>query len=243
MNLKITIAKDEKEFDRIAAWRIIGEMLNNSKAVIGLSTGQTTKNMHSIVSELHHLHPFDVSDITIFGLDELTNVPREYDGACYTMIKDQIAGLIGIREENFIMPPTLSNDFEKECHIFQKALEDRGGVDLQILGLGTNGHLGFNQPGTLFEQETWISKMDEVLETRVRKETGITDKALGGLTLGIKNIMHSRKILLAAKGDSKAEIVKQMLQGPITTDIPASILQLHPNCEFLLDTASAKYII
>ncbi len=243
MNLKITIAKDEKEFDCIAAWRIIGEMLNKRNAVIGLSTGQTTKNMHAIVSELYQLHPFDVSDVTLFGLDEITNVPREYDGACYTMIKTQIADALGIKEENFIMPPTLSNDFEKECHLFQKALEDRGGVDLQILGLGTNGHLGFNQPGTPFEQETWVSKMDEVLEKRVRKETGITDKALGGLTLGIKNIMHSRKILLAAKGDSKAEIVKQMLYGPITTDIPASILQLHPNCEFLLDTASAKYII
>lgn len=243
MNLKITIAKNEAEFDRLAAWRIIGEMLNNPKAVIGLSTGQTTKNMHAIASELYQLHPFDVSDITLFGLDELTNVPREYDGACYTMIKNQIAQALGIKEENFIMPPTLSNDFEKECVLFQKALEDRGGIDLQILGLGTNGHLGFNQPDTPFEQETWVSKMDEVLETRVRKETGITDKELGGLTLGIKNIMHSRKILLVAKGDSKAGIVKQMLQGPITTDIPASILQLHPNCEFLLDTASAKYII
>jgi glucosamine-6-phosphate deaminase len=243
MNLKITIAKSEAEFDRLAAWRIIGEMLNNPKAVIGLSTGQTTKNMHAIASELYKLHPFDVSDITLFGLDELTNVPREYAGACYTMIKNQIANTLGIREGNFIMPPTLSNDFERECHLFQKALEDRGGVDLQILGLGTNGHLGFNQPGTPFEQETWVSKMDEALETRVRKETGITEKELGGLTLGIKNIMHSRKILLVAKGESKAEIVKQMLQGSITTDIPASILQLHPNCEFLLDTASAKYII
>jgi glucosamine-6-phosphate deaminase len=243
MNLKITIAKDEKEFDRIAAWRIIAEMLNKPNAVIGLSTGQTTKNMHAIVSELYQLHPFDVSDVTLFGLDEITNVPREYDGACYTMIKTQIADALGIKEENFIMPPTYSDDFQKECLLFQKALEDRGGVDLQVLGLGTNGHLGFNQPGTPFERETWISKMDEVLETRVRKETGITDKALGGLTLGIKNIMHSHKILLVAKGDSKAEIVKQMLYGPITTDIPGSVLQLHPDCEFLLDTASAKYII
>jgi glucosamine-6-phosphate deaminase len=243
MNLKITIAKSEEEFDRLAAWRIIGEMLNNPKAVIGLSTGQTTKNMHAIAGELYKQHPFDVSGITLFGLDELTNVPREYAGACYTMIKDQIAQALGIKEENFIMPPTISDDFEKECIIFQKALENRGGIDLQVLGLGTNGHLGFNQPGTPFEKETWVSKMDEALEARVRKETGITDKELGGLTLGIKNIMHSRKILLVAKGDSKAEIVKQMLQGAITTDIPASILQLHPNCEFLLDTASAKYII
>ena len=242
MNIKITLAKDEKEFDTIAAWRIIGCMLANPSAVIGLSTGQTTKNMHRIVSEIYETSPFDISDITLYGLDEITNVPREYDGACYTMLKNQIVDALGISDDNFIMPPTLSDDFEKECRIFQSKLENRGGIDLQILGLGTNGHLGFNQPGTPFESETWISRMDEVLEERVKKETGIIDKELGGLTLGIKNIMHARKVVLAAKGESKAEIVKKMLHGPITTDIPASILQLHPNCEFLLDEKAAKYL-
>lgn len=244
MNIKITLAKNEKEFDTIAAWRIISCMLTKPNAVIGLSTGQTTKNMHRIVSEIYTTSPFDVSGITLFGLDEITNVPREYAGACYTMLKNQIVDALGIRENNFIMPPTLSDDFGKECLKFQSALEKRGGIDLQILGLGTNGHLGFNQPGTPFESETWVSKMDEALEKRVMKETGIsiTDKELGGITLGIKNIMHARKIVLAAKGESKAEIVKQMLHGPITTDIPASILQLHPNCEFLLDETAAKYL-
>lgn len=242
MKYKITITKDEAEFDNIAAWRIIGEMLHNPKAVIGLSTGQTTKNMHAIVSQIYKANPFDTSHITLFGLDEITNVPREYDGACYTMIKEQIADNLKIKEENFIMPPTISDDFDKECKLFQQALEARGGIDLQILGIGTNGHLGFNQPETPFGKETWVSKMDEALETRVRKETGITDKELGGLTLGIKNIMHARKIVLVAKGDSKAEIVKEMLCGKITEDIPASILQLHSNCEFLLDEKAAKYI-
>ncbi len=243
MKLKITIAKDEKEYDRIAAWRIIGEILANPYAIIGLSTGQTTKNMHFLVSEIYKKNPFNVSNITLFGLDEVTNVPREYAGACYTMLKDQIVDSLGIKEENFIIPPTKSDNFNIECLKFQNALAERGGVDLQILGLGTNGHLGFNQPGTPFESEAWVSKMDEVLETRIRKETNTPDdKELGGITLGIKNIMQSRKIILVAKGESKAEIVKKMLRGPITTDVPASILQLHPNCEFLLDTESAKYI-
>lgn len=242
--MKISIVKGEAEFDRVAAWRIIGEMLQNPKAVIGLSTGATTKNMHLIVGEIYKQFPFDVSGVTLFGLDEVTNVPRKYEGACYTMLKTQIIDLLGIKDENFIMPPTISNDFEKECILFQKALEERGGIDLQILGLGKNGHLGFNQPGTPFESETWVSRMDEVLETRIRKETNSpAEKDLGGLTLGIKNIMHSRKIVLAAKGAEKAEIVKQMLQGPIITDVPASILQLHPNCEFLLDTEAAKKLI
>ena len=241
MKLKVTIAKNETDFDRVAAWRIVREILVNPKAVIGLSTGQTTKNMHEIVSEIYKQHPFDVSNTTIFGVDEVTNVPREYDGACYTMLKKQIINALGIEEKNFIMPPTISADFQKECHLFEDALAKRGGVDLQILGLGTNGHLGFNQPGTPFESETWVSKMDEVLEARIRKETNTPpEKELGGLTLGIKNIMQSRKIILVAKGSSKADIVKKMLTGPITTDIPASILQLHPNCEFLLDEEAAK---
>lgn len=239
--MKITITKNEIEFDNQAAWRIIGEILNNPKAVIGLSTGRTTLHMHQLISKIYEKNPFDISDITFFGVDEVTNVPREYKGACYTMLKDEIIGPLGVKEDNFIMPPTLSDDFEKECRIFQKRLEDKGGVDIQVLGLGTNGHLGFNQPGTPFESETWVSNMDEELEARIRKETDSpAEKKLGGLTLGIRNIMHAKKILLVAKGASKAKIVKKMLEGSITTDIPASILQLHPNCEFLLDEEAAK---
>jgi len=243
MALKITIADNEVDFDQITARQIIREMLVNPKAVIGLSTGRTTKNMHLIAGAIYKISSFDTSHVTIFGLDEVTNVPREYAGACYTMLKTEIVDTLEIKDENFIIPPTLSDDFEKECKLFQSELERRGGVDLQILGLGTNGHLGFNQPGTPFGQETWVSEMDEELEARIRKETNTPEnKELGGITLGLKNIMHSRRILLVAKGEAKANIVKEMLYGPITTDIPASILQLHPNCEFLLDKAAAKYI-
>ena len=243
MKLKVTIAKNEAEFDRMAAWRIIGEMLANPKAVIGLSTGQTTTNMHAIVSDIYRQYPFDVSQITLFNVDELTNLSREYKGSCYTMIKDQIAGPLGIKEENFIMPPTISDDFERESKLFQEELERRGGADLQMLGLGMNGHIGINQPGTPFESETWVSPMDPDFEARVRRETNAPpEHELGGLTLGIKNIMHTRKIVLVAKGERKAAMVKQMLLGPVTTDIPASVLQLHPNCEFLLDADAAKYL-
>jgi glucosamine-6-phosphate deaminase len=241
--MNITIAKNETEFDRIAAWKIIGEILNNPQAVIGLSTGKTTKNIHLNISRIYKQVPFDVSGITLFGLDEVTNVPREYAGTCYTMLKNEIVGPIGLPERNFIMPPTCSDDFGKEALLFQKKLEEKGGIDMQMLGLGTNGHLGFNQPGTPFHSEARHSTMDEKLEARIRKETATPPGIkLGGLTLGLKNIMHARKIILVAKGESKAEIVKKMLRGPVTTDVPASVLQLHPHCEFILDTASAKML-
>ena len=239
--MKITICRDEHEFDVVAAWRIIAQMLEKPDAVIGLSTGQTTKNMHAIVSDIYRQYPFDTSRVTLFNVDELTNLPRSYAGCCYTMIAEQIARPLGIPDERFLMPPTLSDDFERECRDFQNALEARGGIDLQMLGLGYNGHIGINQPGTPFGSETWVSPMDPIFEARVRRETGVgPDYPLGGLTLGIRTIMHARRIILIAKGAHKADMVRQMLQGPVTEDIPASVLQLHPNCEFLLDAEAAS---
>ena len=241
--MKITIAKNEHEFDVTAAWRIIAQMLEKSTAVIGLSTGQTTLNMHAIVSDIFKQYPFDVSKITLFNVDELTNLPREYAGSCYTMILNQLAGPLGIPEENFIMPPTMSDDFEREARLFEEQLAARGGADLQMLGLGSNGHIGINQPGTPFESETWVSPMDPDFEARVRRETQVpADVILGGLTRGIKNIMHTRKLILIVKGEHKADILAHAILGPVTTDIPASVVQLHPNCEILLDAAAASKI-
>jgi glucosamine-6-phosphate deaminase len=241
--MKITITKDEQEFDTTAAWRIIAQMLQKSNSVIGLSTGQTTINMHAIVSAIYKQYPFDVSQITIFNVDELTNLPREYAGSCYTMILNQLAKPLGINEENFIMPPTMSDNFEREAALFEERLADRGGADLQMLGIGTNGHIGINQPGTPFESETWVSPMDPDFEARVRRETQVPpETVLGGLTRGIKNIMHTRKLVLIAKGAHKADIIKQVILGPVTTDIPASVVLLHPNCEVLLDAAAASRI-
>jgi glucosamine-6-phosphate deaminase len=242
--MKITIAKNEREFDVTAAWRIIAQMLEKPDAVIGLSTGQTTINMHAIVSQIFAKYPFDVSRITLFNVDELTNLPREYAGSCYTMILNQLAAPLNIPEENFIMPPTLSDDFDNECKIFEQRLAERGGADLQMLGLGTNGHIGINQPGTPFESETWVSPMDPDFEARVRRETQVPDNIiLGGLTRGIKNIMYTRKLILIVKGSHKADILAKAILGPVTTNIPASVVQLHPNCEILLDADAASKII
>src|ERR1700733_4043920 len=241
--MKITICKNEEEFNITAAWRILTQMLAKPNAVIGLSTGQTTMDMHRIVSEIYKKYPFDVSGITLFNVDELTNLPREYAGSCYTMILNQIAGPLGISEENLIMPPTLSDDFVAESLLFEKRLAERGGADLQMLGIGSNGHIGINQPGTPFESETWVSPMDPDFEARVRRETQVPpETVLGGLTRGIKNIMHTRKLILVAKGAHKADIIRQAILGPVTTDIPASVVQLHPNCEILLDADAGARI-
>lgn len=243
MKLKITVVPDEAAFDRAAAQRIVDQIVAKPNSVVGLSTGRTTNRMHALVSEIYRAQPFDTSHTTIFGLDEVTGVDREYAGACYTMLRTEIVDALNIRPENFIMPPTRSDDWPAECRRFEEELDRRGGVDLQILGLGTNGHLGFNQPGTPLGSRARISVMDEELDARIRRETATPPEVhLGGITLGLASIMHSRRIVLAAKGGSKAEIVRQIIEGPVTEDFPGSILQLHPDCEFLLDAEAAKLL-
>ncbi|MCR5753476.1 MAG: glucosamine-6-phosphate deaminase [Acetatifactor sp.] len=241
--MKITIAKNEKEFDTLAAWRIIGQILEKPNSVIGLSTGQTTGEMHRIVSDIYRQYPFPTEETIIFNVDELTNLDRSYSGSCYNMIYRQIVEPLHIPEEHFIMPLTMSDDFERECRLFEERIAANGGADLQMLGIGWNGHIGINQPGTPFERPTWVSLMDPVFEERVRKETGVADDyPLGGLTRGIVNIMQTRKLVLIAKGEHKAEIIRKAICGPITPDIPASVVQLHPNCEVLLDAAAASQL-
>jgi len=239
--MKITICKDERSFDVAAAWRIIGQILEKPDAVIGLSTGQTTIQMHGIVSAIYKADPFDVSRVTFFNVDEFINVPKDYAGSCRNTIYHQLIEPMGISEEHFIMPPTSSPDLREECLRFERRLAALGGADLQMLGIGLNGHIGINQPGTPFESETWVSPLDNDYEVRIRRETGVSPETkLGGLTRGIKNIMHTRKLILIAKGAHKADIIRQALSGPVTTDIPASVVQLHPNCEILLDRAAAS---
>jgi len=242
--MKINIEKDEQAFDLAAADRIVCQLKQKPNSVVGLSTGRTTGNMHRLVVWRYSNQPFDISSATFFGLDEITGVPRSYSGACYTMLKNEIIDSLGIDENHFLMLPTESEDIQAECRRFVEELQRRGGIDLLILGLGENGHVGFNQPGTPFDSTVGTGSMDQALESRIRKETRLpADHPIGGVTLGISDIMQARHIVLVVKGKAKAEIVKRVLQGPVTTDIPASILQQHPNCEVLLDAEAASSLL
>lgn len=237
----ITIAKTENEFDQLAASRVIDQILSKPDSLIGLSTGRTTGNMHRIIAQRYCNENFDISRTYFLGVDEITNVPKEYYGACYSMIRAEMLDAMDFGDERFMMLPTYSDDFEKSCTDFINGINEKGGIDLLILGLGENGHLGFNQPHSPLEKEAWVTDMNQELLERVNREVGEgTDYK--GITLGIKTIMKARKIVLVAKGANKAAAVKCMLTGEISSAFPASLLQLHPNCEFLLDTEAAAFI-
>ena len=217
--MKITITKNEKEFDCTAAWRIIGQMLNEPESVIGLSTGRTTGNLHRLVGEIYTKYPFKVDTVTFFGLDEVTNVPREYAGACYTMLKTELMDTLGIKEENFLMLPTISGDFEQSCRDFQQEIANRGGIDLLILGLGENGHLGFNQPESPFGGEAWVTRMNVELEERIRRETGTKLTALEADENFVPlEIMQQATREEAQLAEIKEQVIEEKKQDKLITD-------------------------
>lgn len=241
--MKILIQKEEQAFFEAVAWQIARQIIIKPDSLIGLSTGRTTGPIHKALAEIYKAHPFDTSRVCFFGLDEVTNVSRDYFGSCYYMLLHEVIEPLEIPMEHYIMPPTTSTDWAADCTRFEEALAARGQVDLQILGIGGNGHIGFNQPGTAFGQTTWTSVMEPWLYERIRTETDSPEGApLGGVTLGIRNVMQSKRILLAANGTAKAQILRAVVQGPVTEEVPASVLQLHPDCDIYLDAAAGALL-
>lgn len=237
---QITVFPDAEAFFQEAARQIVIQIQSKPSSVIGLSTGRTTGRIHqALVDQIQQLQ-VDCSQVTFVGVDEVVNVHRVYAGSCYTMIHTEVLDPLHLTDKQFRILPTFCLDWEYACTSFSRLLDDLGGIDLLELGLGENGHLGFNQPGTPFETDVRLSTMTPELEERIRRETQTPDDIiLAGATMGIMNIMHARHILLVANGKNKADVVRQMLQGPVTTQLPASILQLHPHCDFYFDADAA----
>ncbi|MCR5758737.1 MAG: glucosamine-6-phosphate deaminase [Bacteroidales bacterium] len=241
--MKIQVLNTPEEVDRRSAEAILRQIESRPCSVVGLSTGRTTCGVHKALVELCREKRPDLSKVTFFGIDEIAGVPREYSGACYTMLKTQVIDPLGIKDDNFLMLPTYSADFPADCARFTEELSRRGGIDFILLGLGENAHLGFNQPGTPFDSGCRVAEMTPELEQRVRRETATPDETrLGGVTLGLADIFSAGKLVLAAKGCDKAPAVKAMAEVKPSEKIPASVLQLHSDVTILIDREAASLL-
>lgn len=239
--MRITILKDESAFNLAVAWKIVEQILAKPNALIGLATGRTTGGIHKAVADICRSYPFDVSSVRFYGVDEIVMVPETFSGSCANMIRRELTDPLGI-SDNLVMPPTLADDYDRAGLAFAAQLDSLGGADLQILGIGPDGHVGMNLPGAPFGSETRFTKLSGELEERIRKSAPEypKDAPLGGITLGIRTIMRMPKLILAAKGAAKAEIVERAVRGPVTENLPASVLQLHPCVEVMLDADAAS---
>lgn len=241
--MKIYKAKDYKDMSRKAANIISAQVIMKPNCVLGLATGSTPIGTYDQLVEWYNKGNLDFSEVTTVNLDEYKGLPRTNDQSYYYFMHQHLFDRVNIDPERTNVPNGMEPDAEKECGRYEELIRSLGGVDLQLLGLGHNGHIGFNEPGEAFEKETHCVDLTEsTIEANKRFFASADDVPKQAYTMGIKTIMQAKKILIVVNGENKADIVERAFFGPVTPEVPASILQLHNDVTLVGDEAALAKI-
>lgn len=236
--MEVIILKDYEEVSQ-KAFEVMKEIVaNKPTAVLGLATGSTPIGMYERMIKDHKDNNTSYKDCQSFNLDEYVGLPRDHKESYYTFMHKNLFHGIDIKEENVHLP---YGDTKEDCAAYEKAMEHVH-VDVQVLGIGANGHIGFNEPGTSFDEETHIVTLTQkTREDNARFFDGdINQVPTHAITMGIATIMKAGKILLIATGENKADAVYAMLKKEPSTECPASVLQNHKDVVVILDEAAAS---
>ena len=241
--MKIYKAKDYKDMSRKAANIISAQVIMKPNCVLGLATGSTPIGTYDQLVEWYNKGDLDFSEVTTVNLDEYKGLPRTNEQSYYYFMHQHLFDRVNIDPERTNVPNGMEPDAEKECGRYEELIRSLGGVDLQLLGLGHNGHIGFNEPGEAFEKETHCVDLTEsTIEANKRFFASADDVPKQAYTMGIKTIMQAKKILIVVNGENKADIVERAFFGPVTPEVPASILQLHNDVTLVGDEAALAKI-
>ena len=237
--MKIVKATDYHDMSRKAANIISAQIIMKPDCVLGLATGSTPIGTYKQLIEWYNKGDLDFSDVSTVNLDEYKGLPRGNDQSYYYFMHQNLFDHVNIDPTHTNLPNGMEPDSEKECSRYDKVIQSLGGVDLQLLGLGHNGHIGFNEPGAAFEKGTHCVDLTErTIEANKRFFASADEVPKQAYTMGIRTIMMAKKILVVVSGEDKADIVKQAFFGPVTPHVPASILQMHPDVTVVADAAA-----
>ena len=237
--MKLYRAKDYYDMSRKAANIISAQIIMKPNCVLGLATGSTPVGAYKQLIEWYNKGDLDFSRVKTANLDEYKGLTRDNDQSYYHFMKQNLFMHVNIDVTNTHIPDGMESDAEKEAARYEEILRNLGGIDLQILGLGHNGHIGFNEPSDIFPKDTHIVDLQEsTIEANKRFFESADQVPRQAYTMGIGTIIRAKKILLMVSGEDKAEILYNALCGPVTPKVPASILQLHPDVIIVADEAA-----
>lgn len=241
--MKIILAKDYYDMSRKAANLISAQVIMKPNCVLGLATGSTPVGAYRQLIEWYDKGDINFSGVTTVNLDEYRGISRDNPQSYWYFMHQNFFNHVNLRPDHIHLPDGMNPDAEKACRDYNAVIRDVGGIDLQLLGLGLDGHIGFNEPGAAFELETHcVNLTKSTIEANKRFFEKKEDVPRQAYTMGIKSIMQARKVLMAVNGANKAEIVKKAFFGPVTPKVPASILQMHPDFTLVLDQEAASQI-
>lgn len=239
--MKIIIAKDYEELSQIGALEIVNLINRKPHCVLGLATGSSPVGVYKELIKLNKERKVDFSKVTTINLDEYRGLPGNNPQSYRYFMDNNLFNYINIRKENTFVPDGVAEDVEKECKRYDERIESLGGIDLQILGIGHNGHIGFNEPSDFLNLGTHLTELSkDTIAANSRFFKTIEEVPTQAITMGLGGIMKAKKILLVANGEKKADIISKLAEGKISTKIPASILQVHNNVLIIVDEAAGS---
>ena len=235
--MRLIRAKDYNDVSRKAANIIAAQIYLKPDCVLGLATGSSPVGTYKELIAKYEAGDLDFSQVKTVNLDEYVGLTKDHDQSYAYFMRTNLFDHVNIDQANCNIPNGMNPDAEAECARYDAVIEAFGGADLQLLGLGPNGHIGFNEPGEAFELETHcIDLAPTTIEANKRFFDGNEDLVpKQAYTMGIRTIMQARKVLVVANGKAKAQAVKDAVTGPVTPACPGSILQLHPDCILVAD--------
>lgn len=229
-------AKNYQDLSRKAANIISAQIIMKPDCVLGLATGSSPIGTYKQLIEWYNKGDLDFAKVTTINLDEYKGLDPDNDQSYRYFMNHNLFDHVNIDKARTFVPDGLEEDSEKACAQYNEVIHEIGGVDMQLLGIGGNGHIGFNEPVSAFEKETHCVDLTEsTIRANARFFDSMDEVPKQAYTMGIKNIMAAKKILLIATGAGKAEALYNSLYGPITPNVPASILQLHPDLTVVAD--------
>lgn len=238
--MEVLIFEEHESASQYAARVLAKHIREKPDAVIGLSTGSTPLLMYAELRRRYEEEGLDFSDITSFNLDEYVGLGVDHPSSYRYFMQQVLFNHINIKPDHVHLPNGLSDDVPATCVAYDESISDAGGIDLQVLGLGGDGHIGFNEPSSSLASRTRIKTLtQETREDNARFFNSIDDVPRHCITMGIGTIMEARQIVLLAFGEHKAAAVQQVIEGPVSAMWPATILQMHSSVVVLLDEAAA----
>lgn len=241
--MRMIQTKDYNSASKAAANLIAAQIIMKPNCVLGLATGSTPIGTYAQLIKKQQEGELDFSCVSSVNLDEYKGLSPENDQSYRYFMNEHLFNHVNIKPENTFVPDGLEPDSEKACADYNQIIKERGGIDLQLLGLGLNGHIGFNEPAEIFEKETHCVDLSEsTIQANARFFASIGEVPKQAYTMGIKTIMQAKRVVLIATGQAKAQIVKDAFYGPVTPHVPASILQLHNNITIICDNEAMSYL-
>ena len=241
--MRIIQADHYDEMSKKAATIIKSLVLLKPDCVLGLAAGDTPLGMYRELIEMYERKEVDFSEVTMFSVDEYCGLDKESHQSYHYYMNHNFFQYINVKKTNTFIPNGMAKDLPEECRSYEQLIKDRGGIDLQVLGIGANGHIGFNEPDVEFRIETHLVQLDDrTIKANARFFSTKEEVPTTAISMGIKTILNARRLLLLASGESKAVPVQKAIQGGINPQVPASIIQLHPDAILILEKKAAKLL-